>query len=135
MILSDSVAIRHPYQVNITWTDNCTTQYRCRQNLDHVATASFNHLHKPILTYKLAQKYRFKGSWDATGKLVKKQILQNKLKYDRSANAMDYYLKLTRDLIEYGQDKKTQTLLEYKRNGDVKVLQNTTYATCKTHII
>ena len=127
-------ANKAPIPVNITWTDNCPTQYRCRQNFYHISTASSNHPHKPIQTHKLAQKYRFKGSWDATGKVVKQQILQNELKYDRCATALDCYLKLTRDLAKDGEDKKTQKLLEYERNGDAKVVQNTTYTTCKTHI-
>ena len=47
---------------------------------------------------------------------------------------MDCYLKLTRDLIKDGQENKILIFLECTRNGDAKVLQNTTYTTCKTHI-
>ena len=80
---------------NIVWTDNCPTQYWCRQNFYHVANAANILSHKPVLTHKLAQKYRFKRSWDVTGKVVKKKILQNELKYDRCSNAMDCYMKTT----------------------------------------
>ena len=119
---------------NIVWTDNCPTQYRCRQNFYHVANAAKTSNHKPIVIHKFAQKYRFKGSWDATGKVVKQKILQNELKYDRCSNAMDCYMKMTRDMTKDGSEKKTQKLLEYERTGDAKVVKNTTFTTIKTHI-
>ena len=83
---------------NIVWTDNCPTQYRCRQNFYHVANAAKTLHHKPITIHKFAQKYRFKGSWDATSKVVKQKILQNELKYDRCSTALDCYMKLTREM-------------------------------------
>ena len=64
-----------PIPVNITWTDDFLIHYRCRQNFFHVATSSPHHPHKPILKHKFAQKLRFKGSWDATGNIIKQQIL------------------------------------------------------------
>ena len=119
---------------NIVWTDNCPTQYRCRQNFYHVANAAKTLHHKPITIHKFAQKYRFKGSWDATGKVVKQKILQNELKYDRCSTALDCYMKLTRDMTRDGSEKKTQKLLEYEHTGDAKVVKNTTFTTIKTHI-
>ena len=56
---------------NIEWTNNYPTQYRCRHNFLNTVSATSHHDHKPIITHKFAQKYRFKGSWDATGVLVK----------------------------------------------------------------
>ena len=41
---------------NIVWTDNCPTQYRCRQNFYHVANAAKTFNHKPIVIHKFAQK-------------------------------------------------------------------------------
>lgn len=121
--------------VNIICVNNCPTQYNFRQNFYHIATASStNHQHKLIHKHNFWQKYRFKGSWDATGKIVKQQIPQIELKYDRCANALDWYLKILRYLTKDGQDKKTKKLVEYKRNGDSKVVQNTTYTTSKIHI-
>ena len=43
-------------------------------------------------------------------------------------------MKLTRDLSKNGDDKRTQTLLEYKHTVDARVLQNTVYTTNKAHI-
>ena len=61
-------------------------------------------------------------------------MLQNELKYDSCATALDCYLRLTRDLSKNGDDKRTQQLLEYEYTGDARVLQNTVYTTNKTHI-
>ena len=119
---------------NITWTDSCPIQYRCRQNFLNTVSAASHHTHKPIITHKFTQKYRFKGSWDATGKIVKQQILQNELKYDRCATALECYKKLTCDLSKDGDDKRTNKLLEYERTGDARMLLNSVYTTQKTHI-
>ena len=91
--------------------------------------------HKPIIIHKFAQKYRFKGSWDATGKVVKQKILQNELKYDRCSTALDCYMKLTRDMTRDGSEKKTQKLLEYERTSDAKVVKNTTFTTIKPILV
>lgn len=88
--------------VNIVWSDNCLGQYRCQQNFLNVTKAVENHGNETIIVHKLAEKYRFKGSWDATGKIVKERIMNNELKYNRCANAMDCYLKITQDLTKMG---------------------------------
>ena len=67
--------------------DNCPTQYKCRQNFYHVATASESV--GAHIIHKSAQKYGFKGSWDGVEKLVKGEILKNGLKTDKCANAKD----------------------------------------------
>ena len=90
-----------PIPFNITWSDNCPTQYRCRQNFYHVAKSSSQTNHKLITIHKFAQKYQFKGSWDATGKTIKMMILHNELKYDQCLTALDCYMKLTRDMTKY----------------------------------
>jgi len=71
-----------PIQQNIVWTDNCPNQYRCRQNFLSVAKAASYRNHTSIIVHKFAQKYRFKGPWDGTGKLTQ-TILNNELKYER----------------------------------------------------
>lgn len=120
--------------MNIVWTDNCPTQYKCRQHFLKVATASSNHNSKSTIIHKFAQKFRFKGSWDATGKIVKQRILNNELKYDRCANALDCYQKLSRDLTKDGSDVKAAKLLEYELLNDERVTKNTTLTTRHTHI-
>jgi len=49
-------------------TDCCGPQYRFRQNFLKIATAKERLA--AIVVHKFAQKYCFKGSWDATGKLI-----------------------------------------------------------------
>lgn len=100
-----------PIPLNITRTDNCPTQYRCRQDFFHVTTSSSKNLQKPIYNHRIWQKYSFKGSWDTTGKIVKQQILLNELTYAWCYN----YLKLTRDLTKDGQDKKTKISKIWKK--------------------
>ena len=125
---------KQPIPVNIVWTDNCPGQYRCRQNFLNVAKAAENHGNETIIVHKLAEKYRFKGSWDATGKLVKERIMNNELKYDCCANAMDCYLKLSRDLTKDGNEREMLKLVKYEEDGDARILKNTPFTTTKTHI-
>ena len=83
-----------------------------RQNVLNVATVTSNHTSNPdvhpIAIHKFAHKYRFKGSWDATGKIVKERILNNELREDRCATAFYCYIKLGRDFIKNGEDKENQ---------------------------
>jgi len=123
-----------PIPQNIVWTDNCPTQYKCRQNFLKVATFATNHNSKSILTHKFVQKYRFKGSWDATGKIVKQRILNNKLKYYRFANAWDCYVKLSKYLTKNGEEARRKKFEQYERDGDEPVLKNTTLSTRRTFI-
>ena len=41
---------------------------------------------------------------------------------------------MTRDLSKNGQEAKTKQLLEYKRDQDIRLLKNTPFTTCRTHI-
>ena len=125
---------KDPIPINIVWTDNCPTQYRCRQNFTQVAMASSKHDHKPMLIHKFAQKYRFKGSWDATGKIVKQRILNNELKHRRCATAFDCYIKLKSDMTQKPNRKKWVDLLKHESNGDMRILKNTVLTTKCTHI-
>ena len=70
------------------------------------------------LIHKFGQKYGFKGSWDATCKLVKGQILKDELKFDRCANALDCYLKLNRDLHKDGTGESNKKCSSWEANGD-----------------
>ena len=125
---------KSPIPYNIVWSDNCPTQYKCRQNFSNVAHASNTIGDESIIVHKFAQKYRFKGSWDATGKIVKQQIANNEFKFDRCANAWDCYLKLKRDLTKSGEEKKALDFTRYEVEGDANILKNTTLTTIRTHI-
>ena len=74
---------------NIVWTDQCGSQYKCRHNFLKVATSY--HPHGSRIIHKFAIKYNFKGSWDATSKIVRHFVLKSELKFIRIANAIDLY--------------------------------------------
>eukprot|EP00957_Ditylum_brightwellii_P192632 14667088-Ditylum_brightwellii.AAC.1 len=63
---------------NIIHTDNFPTQYKCRQNFLEVAKSC--NTRKTTVVHKCSQKYGFKGSCNAAGKLVKQSIECLKLK-------------------------------------------------------
>lgn len=117
---------------NIVHTDNCPNQYKCRQNFYHVATSA--KAHQSRIVQKFAEKYCFKGSWDATGKLIKWAILKNEKKFDRCANALDCYYKLKRDLSKDGECESNKIWLEWEMNGDERILNNTPLRTRRTFI-
>ena len=119
--------------VNIVWTDQCPSQYKCRQNFWNVATSAEQTPHS-ICIHKFGAKYRFKGSWDAFSKVIKEQILNNELIFDCCTNAWDCYGKLGKLLSKDGSEEETKQLLEYERQGDVRALRNSTCKTCKTFI-
>jgi len=117
---------------NIVHTDNCPTQYKCQQNFWHVAAAA-DTIDARII-HKFASKYRFKGSWDATGKIVKSCILKNELKMNRCANAYDCYINLKRDLSHDGKEKNKQKWLEWEEKGDERILEKTQLTSNRTLI-
>ena len=119
-------------ETNVVHTDNCPTQYKCRQNFYHVAT--FAETHHSRVIQKFAEKFCFKGSWDATGKLIKHAILKNEKKFDRCANALDCYYKLKRDLNKDGQRESDKMWLEWERNGDERIINNTPLRTNRTFV-
>eukprot|EP00957_Ditylum_brightwellii_P098001 7464440-Ditylum_brightwellii.AAC.1 len=117
---------------NIIWTDNCTGQYKCRQNFLQVALSC--NTRDTMLLHKFAQKYGFKGSWDATGKLVKQAIERLELQNDRIATAYDCFVKLGKELTKDGTEADTTRLLEYKKTGNKKVTDNIPLTTRRTLI-
>ena len=118
--------------MNMVWTDNCPTQYKCRQNFWKVASSGTTN--NSVIIHKFAQKFRFKGPWDATGKLVKQAIQNNELRFERCANAWDCYIKMKRDLTRSGQEQKQRKLLEYEREQNILLLNNTPFTTKRTRI-
>ena len=107
---------------------------KCRQNFLNVAQAAKHHENKAVIVHKFAQKYRFKGSWDTTGKIVKERILNNELKYERCANEFDCYIKFQIDLARDGNEDKMKKLMQYENNKDARVLDNTIFICRRTHI-
>ena len=66
-------------------TDCCGPQYRCRENFLKITTSKERLA--VIVVHKFAQKYCFKGSWDATGKLITDSINKHECRGERCANA------------------------------------------------
>ena len=120
-------------KINIIHTDNCPTQYKCRQNFFKVATHC-NHHGGAVMIHKFAQKYRFKGSWDATGKHVKEAILKNERKFDRCHNAEACYYKLKRDMSRDGNEEEKKKWRKWEETKDKRVLEKTTLKTNRTFI-
>lgn len=124
------LAGQEPIKVTVVWTDNCPTQYKCRQNFSYVSTFSSDYDNECILIHKFAQKFRFKGTWDATGRLIKLRILNNELNNHRCANAWMCFLLLRDQLSKDEFHELMRKLDECERTGDEGILKNTTF-TCK----
>ena len=77
-------------------------QYNCRHNFYQITTSVDTN--NSCQVHKFAQKFCFKGSWDATRKIINTAISKNEMKYDRYGNVYDCYLKLTRDLTKMDKD-------------------------------
>ena len=56
------------------------------------------------------------------------------MKYDRCADARDCYLKLKRDLTKEGTEKKCKDWSNWEKDGDERILKNTTFTTQRTFI-
>jgi hypothetical protein len=56
------------------WTDNCPTQYRCRQNFFALSKIPNDFELIELAEHCFAQVSSFKGPWDAAGKVVKYYI-------------------------------------------------------------
>ena len=124
-----------PIPINIVHTDAAPGQYKCRQIFYKVSTFSNIRNHACCLIHKFAQKYRFKGSWDAVGKVVKERIRNHELNEARCANAWDCYILLRKTLVDKVRRKKLFEKLDfYESNGDPRVIENTTFTTKNTYV-
>ena len=119
MTMIDSMQPGLPHvDINIVWTDNCPTQYKCRQNFFNISHFSSHFIRPTRIVHKFAQKFRFKGSWDAVGKVVKMRIENNELKYVRVADAWDCYRTLRKQLSKDGSEKLILGLEQHEIDGD-----------------
>jgi hypothetical protein len=78
------------------WTDNCAGQYKCNQKILKIATFPEN-VSGVLILHRFAQKYNFKGVWNAAGKVVKNYMRNSELTKgsdNRLATALDCSLKL-----------------------------------------
>ena len=63
-----------PLKEVVLWTDNCCNQYKCRFNFWKLAT--FYERMGVRIRHRFAQKYGFKGTWDAAGRTLKAFLLK-----------------------------------------------------------
>eukprot|EP00957_Ditylum_brightwellii_P122511 9342488-Ditylum_brightwellii.AAC.1 len=117
---------------NILQTDNCNGQFKVHHTFLQVAT-SCNSRDTAVI-HKFVQKYKFKGSWDIAGNLVKQTIHCLEIKNVRVTNTKDCYEKLGKELTKTGKEKYIKNMLEYKQTGDKKVLENTILRTRHTFV-
>eukprot|EP00957_Ditylum_brightwellii_P113876 8681686-Ditylum_brightwellii.AAC.1 len=78
--------------------DNCAEQFEDRHTFLQVATSCGSRDTTVIL--KFVQKYKFKGSWDTAGNLIKQTIHRLEMKNVRVTNANDCYEKLGKELTK-----------------------------------
>jgi hypothetical protein len=62
----------------VVWTDNCGGQYKCQQNFLKIATSPSGKRRIQV-EHRFAQKYQFKGVWDAAGKVLKHWLVNFEL--------------------------------------------------------
>jgi hypothetical protein len=105
------------------WTDNCSAQYKCNQNFLKVARFAST-VEGVTIVHRFAQKYHFKGVWDAAGKVVKKEMRDLELSRKGGArlpNALACFLVLRRRLGRGIKRRNDYDALEAAR--DAKVLE------------
>jgi hypothetical protein len=108
------------------WTDNCAGQYKCRQNFWKIASFP-SHVAGVEVWHRFAQKYDFKGVWDAAGKVVKKMIRDKELALKiRFPNAWICFLRVPLAMGKIVRKTDWETL---EREKDPKLLQKGIFVT------
>ena len=112
------------------WTDNCPTQYRCRQT--QYATSKlpneFENLEE--IEHCFAQLYSFKGPWDTAGRIIKYYFSRmDKSEAMRFATALAcfigaalYFLKQSPSGIDWSREEE---------KGSMRLLEKTVFTTTK----
>ncbi len=120
------------------WTDNCGGQYKCNQNFFKIATSAERN--GVGLKHRFAQKYGFKGIWDAAGKVVKHEMRNEELvtrngKHHRFANAWDCYFRLRPILKDLTLKlRKKKPWAEWEREKSSKLLDKTPFKLTERYI-
>ena len=90
-------------------TDSCSPQYKCRKDFVTIAKSCRKPCGTTII-HKISQKYSFKGSWDATGMLVKQAINHLDICGNCCANKNNCYQCLIKESTKDGDEKKTKNV-------------------------
>jgi hypothetical protein len=102
------------------WTDNCAGQYKCRYNFLKIATFP-ERVEGVRVSHRFAQKYDFKGVWDAAGKVFKDFMRKLELKKKhRFATAFDCFEK-SRNILKEVKSAKPWDV--YEKDGDPQILE------------
>jgi hypothetical protein len=115
------------------WTDNCGPQNKCRQNFWNIASFS-ERVTGVAVTRRYAQKYHFKGVWDAAGKVVKwymrkMELSTRKGKETQFPNAWVCFQTLRHDLGKLFVPRLAWDELEHSK--DPKILEKSTFTVTK----
>ena len=114
-------------------TDNCARQYKCRQNFFKLTTFGERHPGS-IAVHKFAQKFKFKGPWDATGKIVKQAIKNCELQLKCCLNAIDCYDNIRERLAQDGSGKKQNQWKKWELEKNEEILTKRVFRTNRTFI-
>lgn len=110
------------------WTDNCGGHYKNRFNFWKIATAA--RVLGVLVSHGFAQKYGFKGIWDAAGKVVKDYIRKLEVTQKwRFPNALECFIALRHGMGP--SVKKPTPYNEYEKNGDPRILDKGHFVTTR----
>jgi hypothetical protein len=125
---SENAKLKHV----IVWTDNCAGQYKCRFNFLKIAQFP-SQIEGVLLHHRFAQKYDFKGIWDASSKVIKDFIRKNEYeattlspsdqtekKNKRYPNALACYKQLREHLPKPTPKKDWDT---FEKTKNTKILE------------
>jgi hypothetical protein len=84
------------------------------------------------VTHKFSQKFHFKGVWDATGKVIKSEMLKMELEDVRLPTALDCFKKLWAPLVSNFKMKKDWN--KYEEELDIRILDKGTFAVTARHV-
>jgi len=104
------------------WTDNCSNQYKCKENFSPIATIKDRQNLK--LRHRFAIKDNFKGVWDAAGKVAKHFLSRLEKQGTRSPTTIACF----KNLKEHGyeiDDREEWKQLEETRS--TKLLKKKTF--------
>ena len=108
-------------------------QYKCRKHFYKLTTFAERHPGS-IAVHKFSQKFKFKGPWDATGKIVKQAIKNCELQFKRCTNAMDCYEHVGKRLAHAGNGKRQNQWKKWELEKDKIILTKRFFRTNRTFI-
>jgi hypothetical protein len=115
-----------PINLIRVWTDNCAGQYKCRHNFWRIATFP-SRVAGIRIVHRFAQKYQFKGVWDAAGKVIKELIRQLELENKRLPSAWKCVEQLTGELEKPKSKNAKKDWKGLEEKHDAKILEKSPF--------